>query len=261
MEQRIELDGTYMNVIKFGNGSKNLTVIAGVSLTGLEGMGETLENALSIFAKNFTVYVFDRKKVLSVGYTIEDMTDDIYRCLKIMGVEKTSVYGVSQGGMIGQVMAVNHPEMVENLALCSTICKITPELEKVIDLWIDASKAHDVERVNTLFLEYVYSQSFIDSIKDSIPELIKNGTDTDCDHFVTVLEAIKIFDISKSLDKVTCPTLILADVNDKVFTSECANEIAEKIKGSTVHLYEEYSHAVYDEAPDLKERVVEFILS
>lgn len=261
MEQHIELDGTYMNVIKFGNGSKNLAVIAGVSLTGLEGMGEALENALSIFAKNFTVYVFDRKKVLPTGYTIEDMANDIYRCLKIMGVEKTSVYGASQGGMIGQVMAVKYPEMVENLAVCSTICRITPELEKVIDLWIDASKAHDIERVNTLFLEYVYSQSFIDSIKDSIPELIKNGSDTDCDRFVTILEAIKIFDISKSLDKVICPTLILADVNDKVFASECANEIAGKIKGSTIHLYDKYSHAVYDEAPDLKERIVEFILS
>lgn len=73
MELQIESNNTYMNVIKFGTGSRNLTIIAGVSLCGLEGLGNQLENTLNIFSNDFTVYVFDRKKILPYGYTMNEM--------------------------------------------------------------------------------------------------------------------------------------------------------------------------------------------
>lgn len=260
MERHINIDDTYLNVISFGSGEKNLAVIAGVSLTGLEGMGETLESALPEFRDNFTVYVFDRKKIIPKGYSIEDMSDDIYTCLKELNVDNISVYGASQGGMIGQVLAIKHPELVENLVVCSTISRYSPEICTAIDLWIEASKAHDVKKVNELFLEYVYSDAFKESIKDNIPALLSMGTDSDCERFVPMLEAIKTFDIYDSLDKIKCPTLVLGDLKDKVFNSKCFYEIANKIN-CDIYLYDKYSHAVYDEAPDLKQRVVDFINS
>lgn len=258
MEQHIIFGDTYMNVIKFGHGSRNLAVIAGVSLTGLENSGEVLENVLSIFSEDFTVYVFDRMKVLTKGYTIEDMADDIYICLQNLGVERTSVYGASQGGMIGQVLAIKHPELVEKLVICSTISRMKYANNEAISSWISASKAHDVEKVNMLFLDYVYSQAFVDSIKDSIPDLIKNGTPTDCDRFAIMLEAINNFDIYDSLDDIKCPTFVLGDENDKVFGSKPSYEIAEKL-GCDIYIYNQYSHAVYDEAPDIKSRILDFL--
>jgi len=158
MEQHIESDGTYMNVIKFGNGKKNLAVLSGVSLCGLEGMGEQLESALAEFSSDFTVYVFDRKKVLPACYTMEQMADDIYNCLCQLGVKKTSVYGASQGGMFAQILAVKHPEMVQNLVLCSTAAKIDAG-GKVFSDWGKAARAHDVVKLNSLFLDYVYSDA------------------------------------------------------------------------------------------------------
>lgn len=258
MERHINLDNTYLNVISFGSGQKNLVVIAGVSLTGLEGMGDALENALPEFRDNFTVYVFDRKKFIPQGYSIENMADDIYTCLKELNVEHTSVYGASQGGMIGQVLAIKHPELVENLIVCSTISRYTPDISTAIDLWIEAAKTHDVKKVNELFLEYVYSDAFKESIKDSIPALLTVGTDSDCERFIPMLEAIKSFDIYDSLDKIKCPTLVLGDLKDNVFNPKCFDEIAKKIN-CDIYLYDKYSHAVYDEAPDLKQKVVDFI--
>lgn len=259
MEKVIKLNDTYMNVITFGKGDKNLVVIAGVSLTGFEGMSEAMERALSVFADDFTVYVFDRKKVLTKGSTIDEMAEDIHTCLTELGVEKTSIYGASQGGMIGQTMAIKYPEMVENLVVCSTICRAKDNC-KVADLWIDVAKEHDVEKVNTLFLEYVYSDAFIESIKDRIPELIKNGTASDCDRLEVELEAIKTFDIFDSLDMIKCPVLVICDKNDKVFDYKNSVEIADKLN-CDICIYDKYSHAVYDEAPDIKERIVDFIIS
>lgn len=258
MEQKIDIRNTYMNITKFGTGARNLTVIAGVSLTGLEGMGEALENALGIFADDFTVYVFDRVKELTKGYTINDMADDIYVCLKKLGVERTCVYGASQGGMIGQVLAITHPEMVEKLVICSSISRTKHANTAIINNWIKAAKAHDVERLNMHFLEDVYSDAFVDSIRDRIPELIKNGTAADCDRFVTMLEAITPFDVHDSLSNIKCPTLVICDENDKLFGSQPSRDIADKLN-CELYVYNEYSHAVYDEAPDIKERILNFL--
>lgn len=258
MEKKILIDDTYMNVITFGKGERNLAVIAGVSLTGLEGMGEAIENALGAYSEHFTVYVFDRRKILPKGFTIADMAEDVYMCLKQLGVEKTSVFGASQGGMIGQVLAINHPEMVENLIVCSTICRLTDDNSKTLGLWLEAAKAHDVKKVNELFLEYVFSDAFVESIKDSIPMLLEQGTAADCDRFVIMLEAIKGFDIYNSLDKIQCPTFVIVDKKDKVFDYKYSYEISDKLN-CNIYAYDKYSHAVYDEAPDLKKRVTDFI--
>lgn len=257
MEQHIELDGTYMNIIKFGKGQKILTIIAGVSLCGLEGLGKQLENALSIFNDDFTILVFDRKKVIPKGYTILQMAEDIFSCLSLMGIEKTSIYGTSQGGMIGQVLAIHHPEFVEKLVLCSTAAKNGND-NKAFNEWKKASNSGDVVKLNSLFLEYVYSDAFKESIKDSIPALLKQGTPDDLKRFTILIESMEDFDITDQLNKIKCPSLVIVDKQDKVFNYTSGTLIAEKIGSKTI-IYDKYSHAVYDEAPDLKEKILEFL--
>lgn len=186
------------------------------------------------------------------------MANDIYVCLQQLGVEHTSVYGASQGGMIGQVLAINHPELVEKLVVCSSISRIKHVHSDAISSWISAAESHDVETVNSLFLKYVYSQSFVDSIKDSIPALLKNGTPADCDRFVIMLKAIDNFDVYDSLDKIQCPTYVLCDENDKVFGPMPSREIAQKLN-CKLDVYNQYSHAVYDEAPDIKAKILDFL--
>ena len=258
MEFKINLDNTYMNIIKFGKGDKNLVIIAGVSLLGLEGLGDALETALSDFANNFTVYVFDRRKVLLTGHTIADMANDVYACLTELGVDHASVYGASQGGMIAQTLAIKHPELVDNLIICSSMSRTTHANHNILNQWLKAAKAHDVEGLNMLFLKHVYSQAYVDSIKDSIPTIIKNGTDADCDRFAIEIEAAMSFDVYNSLNKIKCPTFVICDKNDQIFSYECSKEIVDKLNCNT-YIYDKYSHAVYDEAPDFQMRIIDFI--
>ncbi|MCQ2453097.1 MAG: alpha/beta hydrolase [Clostridia bacterium] len=119
-EIHVPLEDTYLNVIRFGRGKKVLALLSGVSLCGLEGAGAGVAAAYADFAEEYTVYLFDRKKLLPKGYQVADMAEDVYRVLCTFGIQEADVYGVSQGGMMGLSLALAHPGLVRKLALCST---------------------------------------------------------------------------------------------------------------------------------------------
>lgn len=73
-------------------------------------------------------------------YTIDDMADDAVAVLDAYGVEKAHVVGASMGGMITQVVALNHPDRVLTL----TPIMSTPDPGAVMDAMAGRETAYDL---------------------------------------------------------------------------------------------------------------------
>ena len=116
-----------INYFKFGEGTKIIAIIPGVSLGNIISLRNSIEAEYDIFKKDYTLYVFDRYHSLKRGYTIDDMAYDMINAFDELCLKDINVISTSQGGQIAQVVAIKRPDLIKKLVLFSTTPIITDE--------------------------------------------------------------------------------------------------------------------------------------
>lgn len=106
-----------MEYAKFGDGPKTFIIIPGLSLKNVLNSASSVEVGYKIFKQDYTCYLFDRIKNPPEVYPISQMAEDLAETLKVLGIKDADVFGSSQGGMVAQYMAINHPELIRKLVL------------------------------------------------------------------------------------------------------------------------------------------------
>ncbi len=96
----------------------------GEPLILLHGNGETHEifaEAAEKLAEKYTVYLPDTRGHGRSGkvaeYRYEDMARDVYCFIKVMGLEQPTVYGFSDGGITGLLLAARYPGLLKKLVV------------------------------------------------------------------------------------------------------------------------------------------------
>ena len=247
-----------MNHIKFGSGSKNFVIIPGLSIHSIMGLADAIKDAYKIFAEDYTVYVFDRKEDVEEGYSIKDMADDTATAMKELGISGACILGVSQGGMIAQLIAMDYPKLVKKLVLASTLSKPNKTFTDIGSRWIELARKKDERELIESFVDNIYSDKTLASYRDVLISSNLGITDKEYERFIILTSACKTFNSYDRLKEIKCPVLVLGAKEDKVVTAKGSKEIADKL-GCEIYLYGEgYGHGVYDEAEDYKQRCLEF---
>ena len=249
-----------MEYIIFGSGPKPLIFVAGMSLCGIMDQAQVVADACEILTKDYTVYVFDRRPTLPVGYTVRDMAEDLAQALDALGISGADMMGTSQGGMIVQQLAIDRPELVHAAVLSSTLCRPNPTSEETFVLWRDTALRRDPAAVNDVSFRRIYTEKFREDNAAAFAALMQTGTPEQCGRFAVLAEACRVFDCSASLDRIRCPVLVIGVWGDMVLSGKASVELAERL-GCGLHMYEGFGHCVCDEAPDFRPRLLDFFRS
>lgn len=247
-----------MDWFSFGTGKKAFIIIPGLSLRSVMLSADSIREAYKDFAEDYTVYVFDRKKNAKSGYSVREMAADTAAVMRHLGIENADIFGASQGGMMAQYMAIDSPELVHSIILASTCARSGRKTEKVFEKWISLAEKHEIQKLNHSFFETIYSDELLAQSADVMPFLESQGTAEECDNFVIFAKACIEFDSYDELEKIKCPAYVIGAVDDRALSGEASFELAEKL-GCELYMYEEYGHAVYDEASDYKQRILDFL--
>ncbi|MBQ6181273.1 MAG: alpha/beta fold hydrolase [Ruminococcus sp.] len=119
---------------RFGNLSgQPFIIIPGVALKSVVNSADFIANQYKTLADSFCIYVFDRREDMPEEYSVYDMAEDTEKAMDELGLAGAIIYGVSQGGMIAQVIALKRPDLVSRLVLCSTAPYIPEQAHAVYD--------------------------------------------------------------------------------------------------------------------------------
>jgi len=255
--QYVKTENFEMQYARFGSGEKTIVLFPGLYTKSLMPLAENVAQYYERFTADYTVYMFDRVETPPEGYTIENMADDNIKVLDSLKITDAYVIGISMGGMIAQTVAVKRSGLVKKLFLGSTACKTDGESELAVSNWISLALKGDEDALNQAFAGNVYSKNFYQQYREEILSSLKGATKADLKRFAVLAGGIKGFDISERLSEIKCPVFCIGADKDKIFGAKPSQEIAEKTSGE-YFIYENYGHAVYDEAHDYLERIEKF---
>ena len=249
-----------VDYIRFGSGQKTLVMIPGVGdgLKTVKGMALPFAFLYRSLAKDFTVYVFSRRRILSSGMTTRDMAEDLNSAMDALKLSAVSLVGVSQGGMIAQWLAIKHPDKVEKLVLTVTLSRPNATTQDVIARWLAMSDRGDYKGIMLDTAERSYSEKRLKQTRFEYRLLGSIGKPKSFERFQIQAASCVTHNAYDLLDRIVCPTLVIGGKEDKIVTGQASVEMAEKIPDCELRMYDGLGHGLYEEAPDFLKLVSDF---
>lgn len=258
--ETIQTKSFSMDYIKFGQGKDTLVILPGLSVQSVMRVANAIARDYRTLADDFTVYLFDRRKEIPGVYTVHDMARDTAEAIRTLGLEQINLFGASQGGMIAQVIAIQHPELVRRLVLGSTSACVDDAGIQEIEKWVRYAKAGDSAGLYLAFGEAIYSKETFEQFRKMLTEIAETVTEAELKRFVVMAEGSRGFDVTSELEGIRCPVLVLGSRDDRVLGGAASEVIARHLgPRAELFMYDGYGHAAYDMAPDYKQRILRFL--
>jgi len=183
-------------------------------------------------------------------YTLEALAEDVAGLLRALGVERTHFAGLSLGGMIGQQLALQHPEMLRSLALCDTASRVPPAAQPMWEERIRTASAAGMEphvepTINRWFT--VPFRGRRHDVVDSVRAMIRATSPAG---YIGCCEAITRLDLTDRLHEIRIPTLVVVGEEDASTPVAASRTIHERIPGSQLVVLPSASHLSNLEQPE-----------
>lgn len=254
----VAADRVSMRYMRFGKGEKTMVILPGLSPFHVTDSADAVAAGFASFTEEYTVYLFDVRDDVPEGYTMQQMAEDTVSVFTALGLRDIDLYGVSMGGMVSVYIAGEYPELVDSLVLASTSCRSSATACEVLGEWVRLADAGDRMGLAVHGAEHVYSAATCDAYGDALYAGYDTLTGDALVRFSRSASAILDFDFTAQAEKITCPVLVLGSEGDEALGTEAVRELAERT-GAELYLYDAcYGHAVYDEAPDFRDRILAF---
>ena len=213
-------------------------------------LGSTLEMwepQLPAFAAEFRVLRYDHPghggSPPLTETTVSNMARAVVGLLDDLGIERVSYCGLSLGGAVGMRLALDEPQRVEKLVLCSTSARFaTPEhwQERA-----DTVRRDGVEAVVDVVLERWFTPAFRDvrRYREMLLSIPSEG-------YARACEAVRDWDARGELHGISAPAFAIAGAEDPSTPPSDLEAIIEEIPGAELLVVDDARHLVNVERVD-----------
>jgi len=226
---------------------------------------EMWEPQLPALTRRFRVLRYDTRghggsEVPPGAYTLRMLAGDVRSLLEVLGIERTHFIGLSLGGMIGQTIALEHPEILGRLVLADTASQMPPDAGPLWDERIANVERHGMApRVEETIGRW-FTPPFIARSPDLVDRIRMLIRTTPPQGFIGCSRAIQKLDYTDRLGAIEAPTLIIVGADD-LGTPVAASEVMrDRIPGSKLVVLESAAHlSNIEQAERFNQAVLSFL--
>ncbi|MGB9182743.1 MAG: 3-oxoadipate enol-lactonase [Solirubrobacteraceae bacterium] len=182
-------------------------------------------------------------------YAMADLGHDVVALLDRLGLERVAYCGISIGGMIGQWLAVHHPERLRALVLICTAARV-PMPEAYRDRAATVRKAGTPEAVADAVLARWFTPRYAGGHRELMANFRAMIAATSAEGYAGCCEAIAGMDLRLEIPGITAPTLVIAGAQDLALPAEHGRTIAQAVPGARFELLEAAAHLASVERAD-----------
>ncbi len=183
-------------------------------------------------------------------YAMDDLVDDAARLIREWGCGPVAWVGLSMGGMVGQGLAIHHPELLRGVVLANTTARYP---EAALAAWaarIAAVEKGGMAAVADAVVERYLGSDFRAAHPGETAALRARLLRTDPAGYVACCRAVASVDWLDGLANIRMPALVMAGGRDVGATPEMARVIAERIAGAEIAIFDDASHLSVVEMPE-----------
>jgi 3-oxoadipate enol-lactonase len=193
-------------------------------------------------------------------YTISGFAEDWAGLLDQLGVSGASVVGLSQGGMVAQVLALARPDLVASLVLVATSCSSHPDARANMEARIAALADAGPEAAARVAAESIFSPAWRRRNPDAMERFMHWRCLAPAAPLTAAMRAVYGFDLSAELPTIRVPTLVLSGGADTLIPPVAQRAIASLIPGAELHVLPDVGHMIPVEAPETFSRLLQEFL-
>jgi len=183
-------------------------------------------------------------------YTLDQLVDDAARVIREWGRGPVAWIGLSMGGMVGQGLAILHPELLRGALLANTTGRYPDAAAATWAARIAAVEQGGMAAVADAVVERYLGADYRAAHPAEAAALKAKLLRSDPAGYVACCHAIAKVDWLDRLGAVRTPTLVIAGGKDAGATPEMARAIAERIPGAELTVFEEAAHLSVAELPN-----------
>lgn len=181
-------------------------------------------------------------------YSIEQLADDAAALMDHVGAPAAHVVGLSMGGMIGQQLAVRHPQKVLSLSLCDTASEMPPR-----DMWeerIRTAQESGVAGLTDGTIKRWFVASFVERDPQAIAWVRAMILETGAPGYIACASAVRDMSQTHLLGRIQAPTQIIVGRDDPACTLQASQVLHREIPGSALHVIDNAAHLANIEQPE-----------
>jgi 3-oxoadipate enol-lactonase len=202
---------------------------------------------LPLLARRFRVLLYDlrghgRSAAPGDNYTLQELASDVAGLLDHLQISRAAFVGLSIGGMIGQVFALQYPGKLSGLVLCSTGSRTEQQAKATIDDRINRVRAEGLKSQVPSTLTRWFSSTFIAEAPATMAWISDLILATSVDGYAGCAHAVQGLDVTEALSEVRVKTLIVPGEHDLGFPETTSRALQQKIAHSDLILLRGAAH-------------------